>query len=419
MLIALKYPTGGYMNIIPRKRINPPPTSPQKALKQTPKPNKLRPDKQKAPLNSRRVGVTKFSAETASLLDSCRQWVHQYVIVTTEQGNVIAAWILHTWAILAAEFTPYLHITAPEKHCGKSRLLETLEPIVYAACRTEGMTSAALVRTIDKESPTLLLDEVDPAFGGNKEFAESLRLVLNAGFRRGGNVRKCDGRDHELRAFQVFGPKAFAGIGKIPDTVASRSIAIEMRRKLPEENVKPFRSREVKKAAETLRRSLEAWANSGVIKDLQHARPTPPEGLTDRQGDIIEPLLAVADLAAGEWPAMLRTSLSVLFRSVASADASWGVILLRDIRAVFSIQTGKHANSIYTTDVVAALNKLEDSPWSGWNKGKGMTSAALAKLLKPYNIAPGTVRIGISTNKGYKRESFIDVWNRYLGPLSE
>ena len=36
-------------------------------------------------------------------------------------------------------------------------------------------TTAALTRKIDKAAPTLLLDEGDPAFAGDKEYAEALR----------------------------------------------------------------------------------------------------------------------------------------------------------------------------------------------------------------------------------------------------
>jgi hypothetical protein len=41
----------------------------------------------------------------------------------------------------------------------------------------------------------------------------------------------------------------------------------------------------------------------------------------------------------------------------------------------------------------------------------------LAKRLKPYGIRPGTVRISSGTGKGYKREDFVDTWERYLPPL--
>lgn len=88
------------------------------------------------------------------------------------------------------------------------------------------MTAAALLRTVDHEKPTLLLDQLDAAFGGEKEYKEALGGILNEGFRRGGNFRKCEGKNHELRVFEVFCPKALAGIGRIPETIASRSIVI-------------------------------------------------------------------------------------------------------------------------------------------------------------------------------------------------
>jgi len=42
---------------------------------------------------------------------------------------------------------------------------------------------------IDADRPALLLDESDAAFGGEKEYAEALRGVLNTGHRRGGTAR--------------------------------------------------------------------------------------------------------------------------------------------------------------------------------------------------------------------------------------
>jgi hypothetical protein len=354
------------------------------------------------------------SASTAALLDSSCAWVRAYVVLTSDQVNVLAAWILHTWSIEAAEFTPYLHITAPEKGCGKTRLLEALEPVVYKPCKTGGMSAAALLRTVDAEHPTILLDEVDAAFGGDKEFSEALRGLLNEGFRRGGNCRKCIGKGHELKTFQVFGAKALAGIGKIPDTVSSRSIVIEMRRRTASESVERFRLREVREAAKPLVGSLAAWAKSGVISRLKQARPTLPDELTDRQQDISEPLLAIADFAGGEWPSKLRRSLLALFGSEESEDSSLGVALLRDIRAVFESSSGRRADRIYSVDLACALCDIEGSPWLEWDRGRGLTPNALAKRLRNFHVSPQTIRIGGCTGKGYMRDAFVEHWERYL-----
>jgi Protein of unknown function (DUF3631) len=356
--------------------------------------------------------------DTAALLQACREWVHGHVIVSGDQGNVLAPWVLHTWAIDAAEYTPYLHITAAEKECGKSRLLETLKPIVYRPCMSTGITAAALLRIINRDSPTLLLDEVDATFGGNKDAAESIRGVLNAGFQRGGVHRKCDGKSHEIQEFKAFGPKAFAGIGSVPDTVASRSIVIEMKRKKQDESVESLRGRDVAEARKPLLASLEAWRKSGVTETLELARPAFPDGFSDRQKDISEPLVAIADLAGGEWPSGVRASLLALFRSEESEDSSLGVTILRDILAVFCSLNGEHTDRISSAALTSALQALEGSPWGDWDKGRQFNVNTLAKRLKPFHIKPQTIRMGSETFKGYMRDSFADAWKSYLPHIS-
>lgn len=363
---------------------------------------------------------TAVAPTTATLLEALRVWVRRYVVVSDDQLNVLAAWVLHTWAMEAAECTPYLHITAPEKGCGKSRLLETLEAVVWEPCKSGGMTAAALLRTVDQEKPTLLLDELDAAFGGEKEYKEALRGILNEGFRRGGNFRKCDGKNHALRVFQVFCPKALAGIGRVPETIASRSIVIEMRRRKSTELVERLRLKAIRRAAEQLRESLSAWANSGVVPLLMPAKPKLPDAMGDRQQDISEPLLAIAELAGGDWQERLANSLLRLFGSSVSEDDSIGVQLLSAIRCVFAERTGKGSEKIASQDLAAALCGREGEPWAEWSGGKGMNADRLAKALGRYKIHPKTVRLeGGGMLKGYERGSFSDLWARYCPEVTD
>ena len=351
---------------------------------------------------------------TTALLESLRMWIRRYVVVSDDQLSVLAVWVLHTWAMEAAECTPYLHITAPEKGCGKSRVLETLEAVVWQPCMSGGMTAAALLRTVDQEKPTLLLDELDAAFGGEKEYKEALRGILNEGFRRGGNFRKCDGKNHELRVFQVFCPKALAGIGRIPETIASRSIVIEMRRRKSTERVERLRLKDTRIAAGPLRESLAEWSRSGAAEFLMSAKPFLPEAMGDRQQDICEPLLAIAELAGGDWPEQLANSLLRLFGSSVAEDNSVGVQLLTAIRGVFAERSGNAREKISSSDLAAALCAREGEPWAEWSFGKGMNADRLAKALGKYDIHPKTVRLdGGVTLKGYERDSFSDLWARY------
>ncbi|MBB5328522.1 DUF3631 domain-containing protein [Tunturiibacter gelidoferens] len=354
--------------------------------------------------------IEQSQLSTENLLNKCREWLRKYVMINRAQETVLAVWIVHTWAIEAADYTPYLHITAPEKGCGRSRLLEVLESVVSKPCKTGGMTAPALVRTVDKEKPTLLLDEIDVVFQGNKEMAEVVRGILNEGFRRGGNFPKCSGANFDLQEFRVFCAKAIAGIGEIPDTVASRSIVISMRRKGASQTVQRFREREVKSPANEIERALEEWATAVIVEELRNARPLFPECLTDRQQDISESLLAIADYAGGEWPMETRTALEILFSSTESRDNSIGVQLLLDIRDVF--EEGS-ISKIFSADLASALCEMEGHPWADF-KGSEMDAQSLARELKKYHITPhGTIRIGTDTRKGYERDAFIQSWDSY------
>jgi hypothetical protein len=330
--------------------------------------------------------------------------------VTEEQTVVLAAWLLHTYTFYAAETTPYIHITAPERECGKSRLMEVLTALAANPVRSGGMTAAALVRAIAQLKPTVFLDEMDAQLGGNKEFAETIRGILNEGFRAGGAFYKVNAKTHSLEPFGVYGPKCFAGIGHLPDTVASRSIVIEMRRKLPGESVEPFRQRAVKQAALPIRAELEAWAASGAADRLSKIVRNPIPGLGDRQNDISEPLMAIALLAGGTWPKRVAHSLKTIFNATRGDDASNGAMLLADIRAIFD---ERRVEVISSKELASCLCEVEGRPWAEMSRGRGMTPNLLARQLKGFKLAPQTIRIGSETMKGYRRSCFEELWLRY------
>jgi hypothetical protein len=344
------------------------------------------------------------------LLEICRAWIRRYIIVSEEQAAIMAAWILHTYAFDASDTTPYIHITAPEKACGKSRLMETLEAIACAPIRSGGMSAAALVRCIDTMSPTIFLDEMDAQLGGSKEYAEAIRGILNEGFRKGGKFYKCDGKAHELREFNAYCPKCFAGIGQLPDTVSSRSIVIEMRRKLSGEAVEPFRQREVKIAALPIRAELEAWKARGAADLLRTIEPASIACLSDRQNDIAEPLLAIAELSGGGSLQRLTEALQAVYKAGRTEDRSVGVTLLADIRNVFD---ERKRDVLPSKDLAECLCQIEGRPWADWAHGKSMSANNLARQLKKYGIYPQTIRVMSDTPKGYRRKDFEDDWSRY------
>jgi len=348
----------------------------------------------------------------AGLLDDLAAFVRRFVVITDAQAAVIALWIVHTHALDAAEATPYLSITSPEKESGKTRLLEVLDALVARAWFTGRATAAVLVRKIDKEHPTLLLDESDAAFKGEKEYAEALRGLLNTGYRATGRASLCVGQGASItyRDFSTFGPKAIAGIGELPDTVASRAVPVRLERRARGEHVEAWRERRGRESAAPLHERAEAWAAS-VGQTLHHAEPEPPRELGDRAQDTAEPLLAIADLAGGDWPERARAALVALHGERPMEAGSPGVRLLADVRTVFD---GRNVDRLATADLLEGLHGLEDAPWSDWSRGRPLAARGLGDLLRPYRVRSRTVRLDDEgTAKGYKREQFEDAWKRY------
>jgi hypothetical protein len=348
------------------------------------------------------------------ILEDVVRFIRRFVVLTETQANTLALWSAHTHAIDAADTTPYLAVTSPEKRSGKTRLLEVLELIEHDPLPTANTSDAALFRSVSKElPPTLLLDEVDAVFKARER--EDLRGLLNAGFRRGAVVRRMGGaKNTTLETFRVFCPKAFAGIGNcLPDTILDRSITIALQRKTRDEVVERFRRRDVVPEGEELHDRLADWLEPQV-DELHGARPALPDELDDRAQDMWEPLFAIAELAGGDWPQRALRAALELSGNGAREDDSLTALLLRDIYTVFSNGVSEH---LKTADLIAHLAEIEESPWGDWY-GKLISPQALSKLLKPHRIKTMPVWIDGKTARGYKAEQFAEAFHRVLGVRS-
>ena len=276
----------------------------------------------------------------AALLDELVNALRAYVVLAAGQANAAALWIVFTHAHDAFDTSPRLVAKSPQKRSGKTTLFRVLSRLVARPRFLSGITSAALLRVIELHGPTLLIDELDALMAGDKEMAQALRGLINAGFDRAGarlimNVPTPDG--YEPREFSCWAPVALAGIGRLPDTVRDRSIELEMKRKLPTETVQKLRRRDGAELNE-LARKLVRWTEDNV-NALKTAAPTMPDGLNDRAADAWEPLVAVADRAGGSWPGLARAA-SLTLSGEDLKDDNIDALLLSDIRDVFVVKGG-------------------------------------------------------------------------------
>jgi hypothetical protein len=181
-----------------------------------------------------------------------------------------------------------------------------------------------------------------------------------------------------------------------------------MRRRALSEPIEPYRRRRHAKEGNALRDRLADWADR--VRESINVDPPMPDGVTDRDADVWEALLAVADAAGGDWPSRARVTAVTLVTDAQGGLPSLGIRLLSDLRTVFG-----NRDAMPTADLLADLIAIDESPW-GDLKGKALDARRLARLLHPYGVTSKTIRIGNDTVKGYTKESLWDAWIRYLLP---
>ena len=136
-------------------------------------------------------------------------------------------------------------------------------------------------RASSKGPPTLLYDEIDTIFGPRAREHEDILALLNAGHRPGAMAHRCVVRGKEVLTEDnpAFSTVALAGLDRLPDTLMTRSVVVNMRRRGPTEHVDPFRRRINGPEGELLRERLAAWAEQARPL-VERVYPTPPSGVT-------------------------------------------------------------------------------------------------------------------------------------------
>lgn len=342
----------------------------------------------------------------AELLSEITMQVRRYIILADGAAESVALWVVHAHALDTFGISPRLAITSPRPGCGKTTLLDVLYHLVPRPLLMANISPAAVFRTVELARPTLLADEADTWLQGNDE----LRGILNSGHRRGGSVIRVVGDDLEPRQFSTWGACAIAMIGRLPGTLADRSIAVALQRKRQDEVVAQFRYDRTE-ALDTLARKAARWAKDNTAR-LAGIDPAMPLSLHNRAADNWRPLLAIADSASGDWPRLARE----IAEATVDAEQSKRAGLLVDIRGIFA---SKGVEQIASAELVEELVAIEGGDWAEYRNGKPITKNQLAKLLARDGVSPGTIRTKNGTPKGYKLAQFGDAFARYLAdPLN-
>jgi len=349
-------------------------------------------------------------------LDEVEAFLGRFVAYPSEAARIAhTLWIAHTHFMDCWESTPRIAFLSPEPGSGKSRALEVTEPLVPRPVHAVNTSPAYLFRKVSDPAgpPTILYDEIDTVFGPKAKDNEDIRGMLNAGHRRGATAGRCvvKGKIVETEELPAYCAVALAGLNDLPDTIMTRSVVIRMRRRAPDERVEQWRRRLNEPEAAPIAERLAEWA----VREAQLvAWPDMPDGIEDRNADVWEPLLALADLADGDWPRRARAAAVTLVTDVADSQQSLGIQLLSDLRTVFGDKS-----AMATETILERLNEMDEAPW-GDLRGKPLDARGLSRRLGKFGLKPRTVRLDDDrTLKGYHRDELADLWSRYLPPLPD
>ena len=351
------------------------------------------------------------SVDGARLLDDVSAFLGRFLILPrVEARDMLAASDSpHARPGIERRARPRLCKSPRRARTAANRPCATCSPSLCGRRGRRSPIPAVLYRKVDRDRPTLLLDEFD---GYSFEDRRDALSVLNAGYKAGATVDRCTDKG-ELQSFSAFCPKALVGIdeGQIPDALLSRTITVRMGPRRPDETVEDALDPAVKEESDALRERCRQWAEL-ALDELEAIRPD-TLGMINRPAEIWRPLLAIGEHVGGDWTERVRQAARALGSGGDARDEqSSKNALLRDLREAFDSLLGRDV--AFTSELLDHLNGLEEQPWQASRRGLGLDARGLATRLRPFGVKPVTVRVGTLTGKGYRLADLETVFARYL-----
>lgn len=145
------------------------------------------------------------------------------------ESRILTLWTVGTYFYTLFPAYPYLALNGP-KNSGKSTVLRVLQPLAFNMITTSDPTGPSMFRLIHHTSCTVGIDEAERYHNPRDPGMQQIRQLLNSGYKQGMPAIRVTGDDFKPQAFDVYSPKILAAIMGLEDILASRCIAIPMRR---------------------------------------------------------------------------------------------------------------------------------------------------------------------------------------------
>lgn len=167
----------------------------------------------------------KIRTELGELYEEVIQALRYYVDMKEENYSFVALWILGSHMIDSFETFPYLFINAP-KGSGKTRLMRLITYLAKGRM-LNSVTESVIFRT----NGCLGIDEFE---GLSRKGTETIRELLNSGYKRGSKIIRMKevktekGRDYVEQEFSAFRPIVMANINGMDSVLEDRCFVITL-----------------------------------------------------------------------------------------------------------------------------------------------------------------------------------------------
>lgn len=276
-----------------------------------------------------------------------------------------------------------------------------------------------MFRLIEKEHPTLVLDEAE-FLSGRSDRAEAIRSLLNAGNRRGTTVPRCVGQGHEIAEFRVYCPKVLCRIGKLPETIADRSIVVPMQRRKPCESVERFIHKRVEAATEPIGTASEMICAAKRTQIIEAYETLELDFLQDRDAECWLPLFAMLSVADPSRLDELRECAARLTadKITNDVDDNLALRLLQDTASIWPTENEPDScgmfpkkHKVATSEVLEKLRSLEESPWGS---EVPLTANRLGRMFGSFGVRSRPLRMNGRVHRGWLWEDFEGPFSRYV-----
>ncbi|MCA0454055.1 MAG: hypothetical protein LCI00_08790 [Chloroflexi bacterium] len=170
------------------------------------------------------------SVTPAEVFNAIHQLFTAYVdFRSAVESRILTLWTIGTYFYTMFPAYPYLALNGP-KNSGKSTVLRVLQPLAFNMITTSDPTGPSMFRLIHHTSCTVGIDEAERYHNPKDPGMQQIRQLLNSGYKQGMPAIRVTGEDLKPQAFDVYSPKILAAIMGLEDILASRCIAIPMRR---------------------------------------------------------------------------------------------------------------------------------------------------------------------------------------------